>query len=387
MTGFMTQITNTLIQNNARPLALILVLTGLYTAQSMVAGILNSALPVILRDAGMALGQIGFMSIFVLPWALKIFWAPLVDRYGTERGWILTCQLVLIACFLIAARIDVGAAPIWVLPVFAVLVLASATQDIATDAAGIHATETGSRTLASGASTMGGYAGYLIGGGLWLWVYAVYGWQSAMLTLAAIMVLLTLPALLSGQNLHAQSSNPAASLRSAISKPLLRRGLLMLLGWNGAVRLTLTVSGTMLVDAGLDLETIAWVRGAGAMGVGLITAVVASIMARNIELVLLLKLAACLFLLGAISHALWSVVPFGGPAGLIVLHLGLSAAIAISFVAIYALMIECCDPDQAATEFAVLQAFDILLLVAGAILSGLIAQYFGYATVFVIAGG
>jgi MFS transporter, PAT family, beta-lactamase induction signal transducer AmpG len=34
-------------------------------------------------------------SVLYLPWTVKPLWAPLVDRYGSKRGWTILTQLVL----------------------------------------------------------------------------------------------------------------------------------------------------------------------------------------------------------------------------------------------------------------------------------------------------
>ena len=40
---------------------------------------------------GVSLTDIGLMSLLGMPWTLKVFWSPLVDRYGSFQRWILAC--------------------------------------------------------------------------------------------------------------------------------------------------------------------------------------------------------------------------------------------------------------------------------------------------------
>jgi len=61
----------------------------LYFAQGLPSGLIAKALPALLRDQGVSLSLIGFTSALALPWALKFLWAPLIDRYGTRRQWLL----------------------------------------------------------------------------------------------------------------------------------------------------------------------------------------------------------------------------------------------------------------------------------------------------------
>src|SRR3954462_7362974 len=79
------------------------ILWTLYFVQGLPFGFQATALPVYLRAAGLSLTGIGLASALSLPWSLKIFLAPLVDRYGSarmgpRRSWILPLQLGLLAC-------------------------------------------------------------------------------------------------------------------------------------------------------------------------------------------------------------------------------------------------------------------------------------------------
>ena len=54
-------------------------LFSLYWAQGLPVGFMTHALPVILRAEGMSLSQIGGFGLLMLPWSMKVLWAPLVD--------------------------------------------------------------------------------------------------------------------------------------------------------------------------------------------------------------------------------------------------------------------------------------------------------------------
>ncbi|WP_164839048.1 MFS transporter, partial [Sinorhizobium meliloti] len=169
----------------ATPYIVLGLLSGLYAAQSATGSMVQTALPVALRDTGVSLDRIGFLAILIMPWALKFLWAPLVDRFGTQRNWILVCQLALIVFFGVAARLP----PETHLPSLSIVLLAmafvAATQDVATDSLAVHATTQETRGKASGASTGGGYLGFLIGSGLWLPIYAYAGWAASMWAMAS----------------------------------------------------------------------------------------------------------------------------------------------------------------------------------------------------------
>ena len=95
-----------------------------------------------LRDAGIDLSLIGFISWIMLTYSLKFLWAPFVDRsptrlfkkFGHRRSWIITMQLQIIISLIILSFIN----PVTNLIIFALfafnIALAGSIQDIAIDA-------------------------------------------------------------------------------------------------------------------------------------------------------------------------------------------------------------------------------------------------------------
>ena len=95
-----------------------------------------------LRDVGVGLSLIGFISWIMLAYSLKFLWAPFVDRspssffkrFGHRRSWIITMQLLIILSLIILSFIN----PVTDLIIFAlfafVIALAGSIQDIAIDA-------------------------------------------------------------------------------------------------------------------------------------------------------------------------------------------------------------------------------------------------------------
>ncbi|NNM51574.1 MAG: AmpG family muropeptide MFS transporter [Pseudomonadales bacterium] len=95
-------------------------------------------LPAWLRSAGLNLTSIGLTSLLMMPYALKVLWAPWVDRWsitslGRRRSWILCCLLGLIVAFIGLGWTpphDLGTVSAWSL----LISLLSASQDTALDA-------------------------------------------------------------------------------------------------------------------------------------------------------------------------------------------------------------------------------------------------------------
>jgi len=79
----------------------------LYFAQGLPFGFQNE-ISAFLRQAGLSLTKIGFANLLTMPWSVKALWAPLVERYGSERfgrrkTWIVAMQLLLAATCVVTA--------------------------------------------------------------------------------------------------------------------------------------------------------------------------------------------------------------------------------------------------------------------------------------------
>ncbi len=90
------------------------------------------------RD-GVDLATIGLFAFVGLPYTLKFFWAPLMDRYtpallGRRRGWLLLTQVALILALLGLSLTSPAAAPMGVAAAALLVTFFSASQDIVIDA-------------------------------------------------------------------------------------------------------------------------------------------------------------------------------------------------------------------------------------------------------------
>lgn len=106
----------------------------LYLAQGFPFGIVNDAFPVYFRTHGVSLRQIGIVSLLGLPWSLKVFWSPLVDRFGRRSVWIASALVAMAAILFIIPRLDPSKPSDGLWALLIVFTIASATQDIAIDA-------------------------------------------------------------------------------------------------------------------------------------------------------------------------------------------------------------------------------------------------------------
>lgn len=111
-----------------------------YFAEGFPYSIVNSVAEVVFKDLGSSLGAVGLTSLFHLPWNLKFLWAPVVERWGRLRSWILGLEgalaFTLAGIGFVIGRSE-GAPSQESLGALAVLFLAlaffSATHDVAID--------------------------------------------------------------------------------------------------------------------------------------------------------------------------------------------------------------------------------------------------------------
>lgn len=105
----------------------------LYFIQGSPAAVLWEVLPVYFRLQGVSLRTIGGLRLLELPYSLKVFWSPLVHRYGDRRIWILTCMIAIAGVLIALPSIDVARVGWLVLLLILALTTLSATQDVAID--------------------------------------------------------------------------------------------------------------------------------------------------------------------------------------------------------------------------------------------------------------
>lgn len=258
---------------------LYLLLFSLYWAQGLPVGFMTHALPVILRAQGVSLAHIGGFGLLMLPWSIKIFWAPWIDRralsrLGHYRSWILPTQLlsVCVLCILSFFPIQALDQPIYLFAFFISLLLMNltgATQDIATDALAVNLLKHDQQHWGNTFQVIGSRLGFIIGGGAVLWCLDWLTWQPTFLLLAALVFLNTLPVLLFKEPKHTSHSNnePQLNQQNLVIKikaylsyfsqnKELRSWLIVLITFKVADGLAGPLLKPLMVDMGLSFTQI-----------------------------------------------------------------------------------------------------------------------------------
>ncbi|KAM9690347.1 major facilitator superfamily domain-containing protein 3 isoform 2-T2 [Dama dama] len=176
-----------------RPLAMrgkLLPLAGLYLVQGLPYGLQSGLLPVLLRARGLSLTRVGLAKALYAPWLLKLFWAPLVDTWGSPRGWLALSTAALgLVCGLLAALPPAGAGgaalPVSVAALLLLLNLAAAVQDVALDMLAVRLLEPAELGPGNTVQVVAYKLGAALAGGGLLALLPALSWTLLFLLLAA----------------------------------------------------------------------------------------------------------------------------------------------------------------------------------------------------------
>lgn len=381
----------------------LVLLAALYVAQGLPSGLMAHALPVLLRQHGVDLVQIGLLKLLALPWLLKVLWAPWVDRLGGSprghrRGWILPLQalvagLLMLLAWLPQERLFGSWLPL-LLGLLLLINLAAATQDVATDGLTVRLLPERWRGLGNSLQVGGYKVGMLAGGSGLLLLADRLDWSWLMAALALLVVLLLIPALrfpehrvLPFQPALAEPVGwglPWRHYRGLLARPGFALWLGVLLTFKLGDALGSPMIRPMLVDQG-------W--GAGALGqltlisslAGIGGALVGGWLYGRLGTLRALLLGGLLQALGIAAMA-WLVG--AAPSDRVyMVALFEQFADGLSTVALFAAMMRQCRAEHEGADFTLQASVQLLLGGVVGACSGVLAKALGYPGLFLLAGG
>jgi RhtX/FptX family siderophore transporter len=364
----------------------------LYLAHALPLYFYNVALPAILRHQGVDLRWIGMLSLLYIPWAFKFFWAPLIDRFylkklGKRKTWLLFTQIALVlgVVALALTQFDYG------LGVFVIVGLwistFAATQDIAIDGYTVETFSESEYRLGSMAQSIGVALGSMVGGAATLWLYQLYGWQTALISLAA-MTALTMLAIfqIKEKSSTEKISKQPPSLIRAFKRPEMLWALALIVCYRFVEAPAMAMLNPMLIDQKWSLAEIGVLMSVIGAGIGLLAAVSAAFLLKKIAATQLLIWAGwartlIYALLGAAVLLSW----FDQWHRLLGVFVVVILAIRyIAMTALYAHFMQTSSKDQAGTDFTILVCFELLVYFIGGAMSGFLAKAFGYGNFYLI---
>ncbi len=372
-------------------------LFSLYFCQGLPGGFLAVVLPVILRERGASLTTIGLASFLSLPWTLKVFWAPLVDRwsnprFGRRKSWIIPAHVGIIATCTALMLVTPEEHLFLVALLFLVLNVFAATQDVGVDGLAVDILRKDELGPGNAAQIAGFKLGNLVGGGVLLALLGTIGWRGDFAIMGGCVLAAMLLLLFTDEDALAGSAVPKTpETREADRRGVLRK-LVEALRVQGPwiwlfvlyAKFGETFGGAMvkpmLVDHGISREMIGVLDGI----VGSIATIAGAVVGGAISRVWGWRIALALF--AAIQ-------------GVQLVGLGVYSTMRVTFegamllngienfagggvgVAIFALAMSLCRKEVGATHFT---AFQVCYMSGAALaypLAGRVADATSYLTV------
>ena len=167
----------------------------LYFIQGAPAAILWEVLPVYFRINGVSLRAIGGLRWLELPYSLKVFWSPLVHRFGDRRLWITACMFGIAAVLFALPFADVASVGLVVLVLILALTTLSATQDIAIDSYSVGLINREEEGAANGVRASAYRVALVLAGGGLVFLAAVLAWNALFMLAGGVFALLGIAAL------------------------------------------------------------------------------------------------------------------------------------------------------------------------------------------------
>jgi len=353
-----------------------------------------------LTATGVPLGLIGLLAYAELPYTLKMFWAPLLDRWpipwpDRRRGWMLVLQLLLVAVIASMSLLRPGTNPASLLAVGVmalVLAMASATQDIIVDAYRTDLLPERERGAGAAATNLG-YRAAMLGIGAGGFILAGRsGWPLAFASAAGLMAAV-LPFTLTAPKL-APIQHKVTSLRQAVVGParefLHRTGggrafmllaLVLLYRWPDGLLNVMAVP--FLLQKGYSPEVVGTVQAGWGIAATIAGTVLGGVLFGRLGMNRSLWLFAVVGALGNLSY--WALARFDGGMSALLAAVGLEnlggGMVGAAFVA---LLMSLCNPRFSATQYALLSGVYAL---SRSILSGpagFLAEGVGWGSFFLL---
>ena len=357
----------------------------LYFAEGFPFGIFIDNLPVYFRIHHVSLVELGLMSLLGLPWTLKVLWAPLVDRVGRPRNWIVG-SLLGMALALVALPAFNPTAPgtaLWGL--LFCFTIASATQDIAIDAYTIGLLDRGEEGVANGVRVSAYRAALIVGGGGLVALAGGLNWPIVFFVAALILVVLA--GVIFRTPVTPRTSGARPAWLPTFRTWLLRPGAVFVFLFVLTYKLGDSSMGPMIkpfwVDRGLRVEEIALVSTTAGVALSVLGALAGGAFTSRYGIVRgiwVLGLAQAFSNLGYAAAAYLEA----GRVGIYAASMIESFTGGLGTAAFLAFLMRACEKEQAATQYALLSAlFGLTRSLAGG-LSGIGAASLGYPSYFAV---
>jgi len=369
----------------------------LYIAQKIPMSFFSTVIPVIMRQQNFSLETIGLLQLLKLPWILKFLWSPVVDRttykLGDFKTWIFSSELIYACIIFSIAFLDLSVTPHLIIGLVVVAFIASATQDIATDALAVLSFNKQDKSLVNSMQSMGGFAGTMIGSGLLLLLYNKMGWGNLLPYLAIFVLIAVIPLIFFKTGEKGELIKPRQKEKPTLNdisgffkqKGIWKQVVFLFFYYAGLIGV-LAMLKPMLVDYGYSMKDIGIMSGIVGTSIGCLASFcggfVVKKLGRHVSRILF---ATCTLVTTLYFCLLINVIPVN----IATLHLGISllwASYGMSVIVVYTTAMDCVRPGYEGTDFTIQTVITHLSGIIMGVSSGKIASMITYKGLFVVEG-
>ncbi len=361
----------------------------LYIAQALPMTFFSTALQVTMRQASFSLSAIAMLQLIKLPWVLKFLWSPLVDRRCNTMKEFRRCIFFSegIYAFLIlwVGHLDLQKDFYFIIALIFISLIASATQDIATDALAVLTFSKKDKGLVNSMQSLGSFAAALIGSGVLLALLQKFGWHYVLPFLAVFVALALIP-LWRNKSLKLLPQPLAPPVSKADFVWFFTRksiwpqiGFLML--YYAGIIGSLSMLRPYLVDLGYSMKEIGVMSGILGSAAACVASIVSGHMIHFRGRYFSRRLVACCSL-GATIYLF--IITMGVPSYAMVLT-GVALVwlcYGLSTVVVYTTAMDNVRPGREGTDFTVQTVVTHLSGILVSLASGGVADMFGYHYLF-----
>lgn len=352
----------------------------------------STALQVLMREQAFSLTTISLLQLIKVPWILKFLWSPLVDRQCMSvkdyKRWIISSEVVYAVLILGAGLLNLETNIQLIIVLVFLSLIASATQDIATDALAILCTHKEQKSFVNSMQSMGSFGGSLLGSGVLLIVLHHYGWNLVTQCLSVFVLLAILPLILNKKIalVRPKEKSQRAKWTDFIwffNQRKVYPQIIFLLLYYASIMGLLSVVRPYMVDLGYNMKEIGVLNGIVGISAAMVVSYPASMLIRRfgIERV---KILFAVFIL--IATVYFTMISFSSPskAWLIGGIMFLWMCYGMGTVVVYTSSMFIVRQGREGTDFTIQIVITHISGLLMALISGNIADRLGYHGLFCV---
>lgn len=361
----------------------------LYIAQTLPMTFFSTALQVTMRQASFSLSTIAALQLIKLPWVLKFLWSPMVDRRcNTMKGYrrcIFISEGIYAAIILFVGHLDLKEDFYFILTLIFMSLVASATQDIATDALAVLTFRKKDKGLVNSMQSLGSFAATLIGSGFLLVLLQKYGWHYVLPFMSVFVILAIIPLWRnrSLQLIPQPASKPVskADFIWFFTRRSIWRQIGFLTLYYAGIIGSLSIFRPYLVDLGYSMKEIGMMSGVAGSAAACMASLASGQLISKVGSFNARRIVACL---SVIATLFLFLVTIGIPTYPLILT-GLILVwfcYGMSTVVVYTTAMDNVRPGREGTDFTVQTVITHLSGLLVSLVSGKVADIFGYHDLF-----